>query len=321
MNWLLALPRLVRLPNLIIVFLSQAIPYWVVLRPAIAKAGAVPVLTTRTFGLLSLGTLLTTLGGYMLNDYFDRYTDAINKPNRSLVGRIIPANVWLVAYWVMLFALTAVALTLYQSLGASSARTWPLWIFMAISAGLFLYAWQLKCSPILGNVFVSMLAALAPVLVFLPEDRAIWLATYHAPDLMTRAMGQMWLYALFGFVVNLLREQIKDIVDFEGDAACSCHTLAVLKGIPYARKMAMVTGLFVAGLQGLLLYYWTLTGAPGWQVTAGLFLMLLPALLTTWMLSHAVTKKHFVRAGYFVSLLFLAGLLLLVREWPVFFKP
>src|SRR5215207_5433985 len=74
--------RLFRLPNLLIVFVTQWIAYWLVLRPSILRAGAIPVLTPRTFGWVAAATVLTTLGGYLINDWFDRDIDRINRPGR-----------------------------------------------------------------------------------------------------------------------------------------------------------------------------------------------------------------------------------------------
>jgi 4-hydroxybenzoate polyprenyltransferase len=317
MNWLLALPRLIRLPNLIIVFLSQAIPYWIVLRPAIAKAGGIPSLTLRTFGLLTAGTVLTTLGGYVINDYFDRDIDIINKPKRAVIGRFIPPTLWLFFYWVLLFAIAGVALMLYRELDADHHH-WPLWIFTTVSGSLFIYAWQLKCSPVMGNLFVSVLCGIVPVIVLLPEERAIWLSSYRAPDTMAAATGQLWMYALFAFLTNLLREQIKDMEDFEGDSNCGCHTLAVAKGITYAKKLAIGTGMIVlAALTGLL-YYWLQTNRPAQQVIVSIILIWIPVALTIWTLLQAKTKQHFTRASFLVKILMLAGLFLLVKEWPKF---
>lgn len=76
MNRLLAFPRLLRLPNLLIVLLTQWVPYWYVLRPAILRAGGLPVLTEYSFRLLAATTVVATLAGYIINDYFDRHIDA-----------------------------------------------------------------------------------------------------------------------------------------------------------------------------------------------------------------------------------------------------
>lgn len=312
---MLSLPRLLRLPNLAIVFLSQWLPYWFVLRPAILRAGGVPALTERTFSLIAAATVLTSLAGYVINDYFDREIDTINRPESVVVGRHIPSGIVLLLYAGLTVLVHLMALRLYLVLPGPKSL-WPLLVFPVVSFFLFLYAWQLKCSPIMGNVLVSLMCGAVPVIPLLVEDRAIWLASFRAPEAVHQAVGLVWLYALFAFMTNLLREQVKDLEDFQGDAACGCNTLAVMKGPRFAKKPAGFTGLTVAILIGFLLYFWRETDAPDWQVGAGAALLLLPALVATVFIYAARGKKHYTWASRFIKLIMLAGLFLLLRSWP-----
>lgn len=312
---MLSLPRLLRLPNLVIVFLSQWLPYWFVLRPAILRAGGVPSLTERTFSLIAAATVLTSLAGYVINDYFDREIDTINRPDSVVVGKHIPSGIVLLLYAGLTILVHLLALRIYLVLPGPKSL-WPLLVFPVVSFFLFLYAWQLKCSPIMGNVLVSLMCGAVPVIPLLVEDRAIWLASFRAPESMHQAVGLVWLYALFAFLTNLLREQVKDLEDFQGDAACGCNTLAVMKGPRFAKKPAGFTGLTVAILIGFLLYFWRETDAPDWQIGAGAALLLLPALVATTFIYAARGKKHYTWASRFIKLIMLAGLFLLLRSWP-----
>jgi 4-hydroxybenzoate polyprenyltransferase len=193
---------------------------------------------------------------------------------------------------------------------------WPLVIFPIVSFFLFLYAWQIKCSPVMGNVLVSLMCGAVPVIPLFAEDRAIWLAKFEAAESMYQATGLVWLYALFAFMTNLLREQVKDLEDFQGDAACGCNTLAVIKGVRFAKKPAGFTGLTVTILIGFLLFFWGETGAPDWQIGAGAALLFVPAVITTGIIYSAKNKKHFTWASRCIKLIMLAGLFLLLRSWP-----
>lgn len=315
MNQLLVLPRLLRLPNLVIVFLSQWVPYWFVLRPALLQAGCIPVLTERTFSLMATTTVLTSLAGYIINDYFDREIDAVNRPNQVVVGRYIPSGIVLMMYLGLTVLVHTLALRMYLVLPEPKSF-WPLLVFPIVSFFLFLYAWQVKCTPVMGNFLVALLCGAVPVIPLFPEDRAIWLASFQTSEAIHQATGLVWLYALFAFVTNLLREQVKDLEDFQGDAACGCNTLAVIKGVRYAKKPAAFTSLAVSILLGILLYFWTQTGAPRWQIGAGFVLLLLPALFTTGLIYRASTKMHFTWASRCIKLIMLAGLFLLLRSWP-----
>jgi 4-hydroxybenzoate polyprenyltransferase len=310
---LLAFIRLLRLPNLGIVFLTQFLPYWLALRPAILKAGGIPVLTEQMFGLIAAATVLTTLAGYILNDYYDQNIDSINKPNRVVWGRYLPRSMALILYAGIVTAAHFLAFVIDYQL--QPANHWPLWVFPGVSFLLFLYAWQLKCTAVMGNLLVSLLCGIVPVIMILPEERPIWLASFQQPEEMQRALGLIWLYALFAFITNLLREQIKDLEDFTGDSACGCMTLAVLKGPRFAKKPAGFTALTVSALICFLLFFWQQTGAPDWQLAAGVLLLLLPALFTTFAVYWAKEKRDFTRASALVKIIMFTGLFLLLRDF------
>ena len=121
---------------------------------------------------------------------------------------------------------------------------------------------------------------------------------------------------IFAFFTNLLREQIKDLEDFQGDAACGCATLAVLKGPRFAKKPAALAGLTVSALIGFLLYFWQQTNAPGWQIIAGILLLLLPSLLATAVVYRSKTKRDLNRASLLVKIVMFVGVFLLLRSWP-----
>lgn len=305
---------MLRLPNLLIVYLTQWVPYWFVLRPALLRAGGIPLLTERSFNLIAAATVLTTLAGYILNDYYDRQIDAMNKPHRAVWGRVLTPSFALVLYGLVVGVAHWLAFLIDQELRPRDH--WPMWLFPGISFLLFLYAWVFKCTAVLGNLLVSVLCALVPLVMLLPEQRAIWLTSFVAPDLVHQAVALVWLYALFAFLSNFLREQIKDLEDFQGDAACGCNTLAVLKGPRFAKKPAGMTALLLTLFIGVLLVFWHQTGAPDWQVLAGTLLLFLPALFTTLILYRADGKPDYTRASVLVKIIMFAGVFLLLRTWP-----
>jgi 4-hydroxybenzoate polyprenyltransferase len=315
MNALLAIIRLFRLPNLVIVFLTQMLPYWYVLRPAILQARGIPTLNWHSFLLVACATVLTTLGGYILNDYFDRQIDAINKPDRVVWGKYLPANGALILYGFVLVAVHIMAFVLDRELHPSNR--WPLWVYPSVSFLLFLYAWQLKCTAIIGNFLVSFLCGIVPIILVFTEDRPLWLSSFEEPELIQKATGLVWFYGLFAFITNLLREQIKDLEDFPGDSACGCATLAVLKGPRFAKKPAAFTGLTVCALTGILLFFWEETDAPQWQVIAGALFLLAPAMATTWLVYQTKTVRGFKMASMLVKIIMFAGIFLLLRCWPI----
>jgi 4-hydroxybenzoate polyprenyltransferase len=295
------------------VLATLGLPYWLVLRPAILKAGGIPVLTERSFGLLAAATVLTTLAGYWINDFYDVEIDAINKgEKRSATGRYFRPNGLLFFYLMATLGVFALSIALFTTLHIPG-MVWPLWVFPLVSSLLFSYAWQIKCTPLVGNILVASLCGVVPLLCLLPEARPILLSGLKHPLAVQQAVSLVWMYALFAFVTNLWREQVKDLEDFEGDAACGCHTLPVLRGLGYAKKPAAVTGISVASLIVILLYFWYETGAGLLQVASGVVFLFLPSLAGSMLLLRARSKKHFFYASLIIKILMLAGLMLLLR--------
>ena len=273
------------------------------------------MLNAHSFGLIAAATVLTTLAGYVINDYFDREIDAINRPDRVVVGRHIPSGVVLLIYLGLTVAVHLLALRIFFIL-PQPRSFWPLIVFPLVSFFLFIYAWQMKCTPVMGNVLVSLMCGAAPAIPIFPDFFSIWIASFIDPEGLHQATGLVWLYATFAIATNLLREQVKDLEDFQGDAACGCTTLAVIKGPRFAKKPAAFIGLIVSVLIGLLLFFWSQTGAPEWQIAAGTIFLLIPALLTTGLIFAASAKRHFTWASRFIKIIMLFGLFLLLRSWP-----
>lgn len=310
MKALAALLGMMRLPNLVIVFLSQWMPYYMVLRPAILRGGCIPALEGRTFGLLCANTVLTTLAGYIINDIFDAPIDAQNKPERLVVGRYLSRSAAVLLYVGLLLAVLtlAVYLDLRFFPGQKFAMTG---LFAGVSAMLFLYSARLKCTPFVGNLVVAGLCAIVPLVVWFPELRPLHLLGFQDVALLQRTMLTFWNFVIFAFVATLFREMVKDIEDHAGDAACGCHTLPVLKGPRMARRWAAVVGVLLVGNLALLIFYWLQTTAPMWKIAAGILCLLLPAIFASLKTARGQTKTDFSQASLAIKLLMLAGILLL----------
>ncbi len=304
-----------RLPNLVLVFLSLALPYWCVLHPAIAHTGGIAVLNERSFGLLALATVLTTLAGYIINDFFDYKIDAINRPNERVVGKYVPLPVVLGLYGLLLVAVTYVAAQLAATLPDPQGQR-LFWLFPAVSALLFLYAWQLKCMPFVGNLLVALLCGITPLILLIPEDRPLWLASFTHPQATREAVMLMWLYGIFALVTNLFREQIKDLEDAQGDAACGCNTTPVQRGIRFAKKTAGVTGILTCSLLVFLMAFWQDRLHQEIRLLAGVLLLLFPAMLSTFLVFSAKEKRDFSRASLLLKITMLSGIFLLLPYWP-----
>jgi 4-hydroxybenzoate polyprenyltransferase len=135
------------------------------------------------------------------------------------------------------------------------------------------------------------------------------------PILYVDALNQIWLiglivvaYALFAFLVTLVREIIKDVEDMEGDKKGDYKTLAIAKGKEQAKKLAVFihgsTFLFLAVCQyylyvnGYKLVFWYLLVA-----VQSLFLFVLYYMLK----AKSKDEYHFLSTA--MKIIMVAGIL------------
>lgn len=199
----------------------------------------------------SLAMALLAAAGNMHNDVADLPIDRVNQPGRPLPSGAIRPRA----------ALAAAAFCLALSLGFAFALGRPAG-WLAASMGLLLYVYniRLKGSPLIGNLAVAALCALA---VYLPE-------LPHRPDYTL-------MPALFAFLTTLAREVAKDAEDVEGDRAHGALTLPVLYGTKAAK--AAVTAACLATLALLPLPWLRLGYHIGYPIAAAFLCLPLLALV------------------------------------------
>lgn len=272
--------RLVRLPNLLIIMLCMALVRIGLLRPQMPQIKPLDA----PFALLMLATVCVAAAGYIINDYYDVKIDAINRPERLVVGRAINRR------HAMLTHLILSGLGILIS-GALS----PLLGLVHLGSALLLwgYSVRFKRVALVGNVSIAALTAASVLL----------------PELQLRTGNQaVWAYALAAFLLSVVREIIKDMEDMRGDAQHDCRTLPIVAGVAKAKWVA---GFFLLNLavlltgaiwQSLQLHRWTLGAWLG-------ALVLLPLLAFSRQLARADRKQHFSQLSLWCKLLMLAGIL------------
>ncbi|MBK7104238.1 MAG: geranylgeranylglycerol-phosphate geranylgeranyltransferase [Ignavibacteriae bacterium] len=135
---------------------------------------------------------LIAAAGNIINDIFDYNIDLINRPERPLPSNEISINFAIILYIIF----TAGGLFLSYSV------SWDLFfIAILVSLILLLYSYLLKRIILLGNLTVAFCTALA----FIYGGIAV------------NNLQAAIIPALFAFLVNLIREIVKDVEDQKGD--------------------------------------------------------------------------------------------------------
>ena len=196
-------------------------PYIEILRPGnVIMAMIAIVLVAIVDHTLSLQVILSALtvlfeisAGNVINDYFDHNIDLINKPTRPIPsGKISPKNARNYAY--LLFILGTICGFLITYLN----HDWTAFIIVIISDFiLYIYAYKLKSTPLIGNLTVGFMTGLC-----------FAFGGYCINN--TQIIATSWFLGFFAFIMTTAREITKDIEDIEGDKSEGAKTFPILYG-------------------------------------------------------------------------------------------
>ena len=212
--------KLIRYQNLLILAFMQLI-----FRYGFFKFQNIPLaLADWQYGLLILATILIAAGGYVINNIFDQDTDNENKPKDVIVGKSISETQ---AYNIY-FALTVSGVGIGFYLSNIIQRPGFASIFILIAAALYLYATSLKQIILIGNILVALLLSFSIIIIGIFD-------LYPAISLENQQQMKIFFsilldYAIFAFMINVLREIIKDLEDVEGDYIHGMNTLPIVIG-------------------------------------------------------------------------------------------
>ena len=301
--------KLIRWPNLLIVLISMISILLFVINPALGSAWFAVGLSEMEFALLVLATLLITIGGYLINDFFDMDADRFNKPGKNQVGLKWPVSTVQLLYWV--FTIGGVALGVLVSWMVNQINYSLVFVFAA--GMLWFYSERYQCMPVIGNIVVAFLSTLSFGLVWLFQFFALSadaVGFTYVQSGFPLANRLVLIYVAFAFVTSFLREVIKDIEDKEGDEKFGCNTLAVVYGTGRSKVLAI----FLAGL-GLAATIWIqvfFMQAEFWMLFGYFFLIDLLFIICLIQTIRAKKKADFRKLSNYVKWLMVIGILSMI---------
>jgi 4-hydroxybenzoate polyprenyltransferase len=244
--------RLIRLPNLVIVLITQYILQYFILVPALQYYHIFsPTLGKREFFLLVLSTILIAASGYIINDIEDRDIDALNKPQKQLVGKLITVEMSYQLY----ASVVALGLLISAYLAWFIRDFGQLLLYPLAVAMLWAYSKWWKKQALIGNLVVSFFCAFVAGIVLYAERgsfalfwKEYWFKLHNAgfstyTEGGAKAVQVFADYMWFGFFSTLFREIVKDLEDVEGDAAQGCRTLPIVAGAKVAKIVAFIAAI------------------------------------------------------------------------------
>ncbi|WP_400078428.1 geranylgeranylglycerol-phosphate geranylgeranyltransferase [Winogradskyella sp. R77965] len=296
--------NLIRWKNLLMIALMQYLVRYALLVPFQESHGVQTTLSDFNFFLLVIATLCIAAGGYAINDVYDIETDKINKPNKRIVNKHITEKNATTLFMVL--NIIGVGLGFYLSYQIGRPGFFA--IFFIASALLYIYSSSLKQMAVVGNVIVSVVVALSVLLVGIFE-------LIPAMDLNNKAVQTTFLniirdYAIFAFMINLIREMVKDIEDIDGDHKAEIQTLPILLGRERANKIVFVLSLIPI----FSIIYYVITYLFKQQLVVGYFLVLViaPLIYISIKLFTAEEKSQYKHISLILKLVMLTGTLSLL---------
>lgn len=220
-------------------------PYIEILRPGNALMSAVAIILfaiiDKTISMPVILAILTvffeTSAGNVINDYFDYEIDLVNKPQRAIPSGKISLKGGR-NYGYLLFILATICGFLISYL----TNNWiPFIIVLMSDVILYLYAFKLKSTPLIGNFVVGFMTGFEFV--------------FGGFTLNNPSIIQTSIYlGFFAFVMTAAREIIKDIEDIEGDKSEGAKTLPILIGTKIPSVLAFILIIIDCALCPLLYY-------------------------------------------------------------------
>ena len=176
------------------------------------------------YALLVLSTVCIAAGGFIINNIFDTETDNYNKPEKVIVGKSIKEATAYNMYAI--FTIIGVGIGFYLSNVIQKPNFAA--IFVVIAGTLYLYASSMKQSLLVGNIIVALLLAFSVIIIGIFD---LFPATYDGNQtIMGIIFGILIDYAIFTFILNFIREIVKDLEDVDGDYNEGMSTLPIVFG-------------------------------------------------------------------------------------------
>jgi 4-hydroxybenzoate polyprenyltransferase len=270
--------NLIRYKNLLLIILTQALIKYALF----ASFGVSVTLSLFEFNLLVLATICIAAAGNVINDVYDVETDLVNKPHKVIIGKSISEKTALNLFMILNVLGVGIGFYLSNRIGRSGFAA----LFIIISVLLYIYATYLKQTVLIGNIIVSFLVAMSIIIVGLfdllpaitPQNQPTQLVIFKI----------VFNYALFAFMINLLREIIKDIEDIDGDSKVEIKTLPVVIG----KKRATILVFILSMIPLIAVTYYVITILYKQQIAVVYFLVFIIAPLLYFTIKSISAKNN-----------------------------
>mgnify|MGYP003583314708 FL=1 len=219
---IVSLFSVVRGYNIPIIVLAQYLSAIFILAPEIR---ALDILLDFYLFLIVFASAITIASGYIINNFYDSQKDLINRPNKSMLDRLVSQKTKLNVY----FGLNFLAVLMAGIVSWRAFLFFSVYIFM-----IWFYSHKIKKYPIIGNLMSALLAVtpfFAILLYFYNKISFEEIENHMSHFVVISA------HAVFLFLLLLIREMIKDLENLKGDLVTDYRTIPVLYGEKISKQI------------------------------------------------------------------------------------
>ena len=177
--------------------------------------------------ILVLASSLSVASGYIINSFYDSKKDLINRPKKTLLDRLVSQKTKLNVY----FGINFLVFLLSFLISWRAVLFFSFYIFV-----IWFYSHKVKKYTFIGNLYAALLAVLpffAILLYYKNFDKIIF------------------VHAFLVYLLILIRELMKDLVNITGDLTLGYQTVPVVYGEKKAKSLITLFSL----LTGVPIYF------------------------------------------------------------------
>jgi 4-hydroxybenzoate polyprenyltransferase len=219
---IVSLFSVVRGYNIPIIILAQYLSAIFILAP---EKRALEILLDLNLFLLIFASSLTIASGYIINNFYDSQKDLINRPNKSMLDRLVSQKTKLNVYFTLNFIVALTALII----------SWRAFLFFSTYIFLiWFYSHKIKKYPAVGNLTAALLAVIPFFAILLHYYNNL---SFEEIENYKGHFAVIFAHASFLSLLLLIREMIKDLENIKGDLANDYKTIPIVYGELISKKI------------------------------------------------------------------------------------
>lgn len=230
--------------------------------------------------LIVLASAASIAGGYIINNFYDSEKDLINRPQKSMLDRLVSQNTKLSFYFVLNFI--AVIFASYVSFRA--VIFFSVYVFL-----IWFYSHKLKKLPFVGNLTSAILTITPFFAIF------IYYKNFE---------HVIFVHAMFLFLLISMKELTKDLENIKGDLALNYQTIPITYG-ERASKIMLTIMAFLTLIPSFLLVFRYNNGEMDYYFYFSTFLLFLFVVF----LWRAKMRSHYVWLHNMLKFIIVAGVI------------